>query len=81
MVRSEDPFVACNQYNSYWDSQYQRLALLEFSRDRKSMSVLCRSNSGGGNRLFVKGAPDLLIQRCAAHGNAQSGRSQSWHVV
>ncbi len=64
MARAADPFVACNQYNSYWEQKYSKLATLEFSRDRKSMSVLARSWSGGGNRLFVKGAPDLLINRC-----------------
>jgi P-type Ca2+ transporter type 2C len=63
MARAEDPFVACNQYNSYWEQKYSKLATLEFSRDRKSMSVLARSWSGGGNRLFVKGAPDLLLNR------------------
>lgn len=62
--RSEDPFVACSQYTKYWEGKYIKLATLEFSRDRKSMSVLCRAWNGGGNRLFVKGAPDMLLTRC-----------------
>ena len=32
--------------------------VIEFSRDRKSMSVLC------GSELFVKGAPEGLLDRC-----------------
>ena len=30
------------QCNDYWSSKYERLAVLEFDRERKSMSVLCR---------------------------------------
>lgn len=51
-----------------WRSSFERSATLEFNRDRKSMSVLCRPNSPltkkTGNRLLVKGAPNLLIKRC-----------------
>jgi P-type Ca2+ transporter type 2C len=62
-----------------WRAYNPRLATLEFSRDRKSMSVLCSvpkvysSPEHGtvrikpkrpGNRLLVKGAPNLLIERC-----------------
>uniref|UniRef100_A0A3B4AVT6 Calcium-transporting ATPase n=1 Tax=Periophthalmus magnuspinnatus TaxID=409849 RepID=A0A3B4AVT6_9GOBI len=42
---------------------------LEFSRDRKSMSVYCspaKSAKGPvGNKMFVKGAPEGVIDRCA----------------
>ncbi|XP_076616582.1 sarcoplasmic/endoplasmic reticulum calcium ATPase 1-like [Chaetodon auriga] len=39
---------------------------LEFSRDRKSMSVYCTSSKGdGGAKMFVKGAPEGVIDRCA----------------
>uniref|UniRef100_A0A8D3AWN3 Calcium-transporting ATPase n=1 Tax=Scophthalmus maximus TaxID=52904 RepID=A0A8D3AWN3_SCOMX len=41
---------------------------LEFSRDRKSMSVFCSSNklnrSASGNKMFVKGAPESVLERC-----------------
>ncbi|XP_014902478.1 sarcoplasmic/endoplasmic reticulum calcium ATPase 1 [Poecilia latipinna] len=39
---------------------------LEFSRDRKSMSVYCTPGKGdGGAKMFVKGAPEGVIERCA----------------
>uniref|UniRef100_UPI003AABC4BD ATPase sarcoplasmic/endoplasmic reticulum Ca2+ transporting 1, like isoform X1 n=1 Tax=Centroberyx gerrardi TaxID=166262 RepID=UPI003AABC4BD len=39
---------------------------LEFSRDRKSMSVFCTPAKGdGGAKMFVKGAPEGVIDRCA----------------
>uniref|UniRef100_A0AAQ4RY18 Calcium-transporting ATPase n=1 Tax=Gasterosteus aculeatus aculeatus TaxID=481459 RepID=A0AAQ4RY18_GASAC len=42
---------------------------LEFSRDRKSMSVYCSpaksAKSPVGNKMFVKGAPEGVIDRCA----------------
>uniref|UniRef100_A0A8C9WRB2 Calcium-transporting ATPase n=1 Tax=Scleropages formosus TaxID=113540 RepID=A0A8C9WRB2_SCLFO len=41
---------------------------LEFSRDRKSMSVFCSPNklsrSTGGAKMFVKGAPESVLERC-----------------
>uniref|UniRef100_A0A7N6F5L6 Calcium-transporting ATPase n=1 Tax=Anabas testudineus TaxID=64144 RepID=A0A7N6F5L6_ANATE len=41
---------------------------LEFSRDRKSMSVFCSSNkltrSASGTKMFVKGAPESVLERC-----------------
>ena len=46
-------------------AEWDKLATLEFSRTRKSMSVLCRSKRGGHNSLFCKGAPESLLPRCA----------------
>jgi len=38
---------------------------LEFSRDRKSMSAYCTPIKGdGGSKMFVKGAPEGVIDRC-----------------
>mmetsp|Transcript_11443 Transcript_11443/g.24687 ORF Transcript_11443/g.24687 Transcript_11443/m.24687 type:complete len:1052 (+) Transcript_11443:37-3192(+) len=48
--------------------KWAKEATLDFSRDRKSMSVLVRpqhQHSGGGLRLLAKGAPENVISRCA----------------
>ncbi|XP_047665155.1 sarcoplasmic/endoplasmic reticulum calcium ATPase 1 isoform X2 [Tachysurus fulvidraco] len=37
---------------------------LEFSRDRKSMSVYCTPTKGPQSKMFVKGAPESVIERC-----------------
>uniref|UniRef100_A0A2I3H4L5 Calcium-transporting ATPase n=1 Tax=Nomascus leucogenys TaxID=61853 RepID=A0A2I3H4L5_NOMLE len=43
---------------------------LEFSRDRKSMSVYCTPTrphpTGQGSKMFVKGAPESVIERCSS---------------
>jgi Ca2+-transporting ATPase len=75
------PSVLASANVDSWRNTHPRLATLEFSRDRKSMSVLCEFPKGdypstaasfrrglkprkAGNRLLVKGAPNLLIERC-----------------
>jgi Ca2+ transporting ATPase len=87
--------------NSYYEAMYEKLKWLDFSRDRKSMSVLVRkkeirndtwyteikhrndsiygrmmtdtnnsnlceiiSNPGKEISLFVKGAPEAILERC-----------------
>lgn len=45
---------------------------MEFSRDRKSMSVYCtpanarstRSQDTSSTKMFVKGAPESILDRC-----------------
>ncbi|KAI1385054.1 calcium-transporting ATPase sarcoplasmic/endoplasmic reticulum type [Hypoxylon trugodes] len=54
----------CLHYASSWyESQFPRLATYEFSRDRKSMSVLVQA--GQQKKLLVKGAPESILDRCA----------------
>lgn len=57
---------------AYWSRLYRKTATLEFSRERKSMSVFCRENAdengGGGDgdgavHMFVKGAPESVLER------------------
>ena len=63
-IKSLDPFLMAHQCNDIYNNEYTRLALLEFSRDRKCMSVLCRHHSTGTNRLMVKGAAEMMVNRC-----------------
>lgn len=39
------------------------VSLLEFDRDRKSMSVLAVRGGNGGNVLLVKGAAECVLER------------------
>ncbi|KAL4282059.1 hypothetical protein GQ457_03G035020 [Hibiscus cannabinus] len=48
--------------NHYWENQFKKVSVLEFSRDRKMMSVLC--NHKQMEIMFCKGAPESIISRC-----------------
>ncbi|XP_020591118.1 calcium-transporting ATPase 3, endoplasmic reticulum-type isoform X1 [Phalaenopsis equestris] len=48
--------------NHYWEHQFKKISVLEFSRDRKMMSVLCSRKQQ--EIMFSKGAPESIISRC-----------------
>ena len=50
------------KYAEFKKKEYTKLATLEFSRDRKSMSVLCKDANKDKNVMFIKGAPDYLLK-------------------
>ncbi|TKA50378.1 hypothetical protein B0A53_06275 [Rhodotorula sp. CCFEE 5036] len=63
-----------NAVNSDIESRFSRLLTFEFSRDRKSMSVLVREQAASTAALFVKGAPETVLERCESiqvDGNRQ----------
>ena len=47
---------------AYWASQFHRIATVDFTRDRKVMSVLCTRK--GQEIMFTKGAPENVLERC-----------------
>ncbi|KAK8444243.1 hypothetical protein SEVIR_9G104200v4 [Setaria viridis] len=48
--------------NRYWENQFRKISVLEFSRDRKMMSVLCSRKQQ--EIMFSKGAPESIMARC-----------------
>ncbi|KAF8443599.1 hypothetical protein BGX38DRAFT_1199068 [Terfezia claveryi] len=57
--------------NKYYEAALPRLATYEFSRDRKSMSVLVGTYDRP--QLLVKGAPESVIERCTHALIGQNG--------
>lgn len=50
--------------NHYWENQFKKVSVLEFSRDRKMMSVLCSRKQS--TTMFSKGAPESILSRCTS---------------
>jgi Ca2+-transporting ATPase len=98
--RETDPGAVVQAVNSHYIDGTKKVATLEFSRDRKSMSVLCGSGSaaahapagrqtrgsvkkakkqasGGGNVLYVKGAPEGILDRCT-HVRLEDGTTAAF---
>ncbi|KAK4787617.1 hypothetical protein SAY86_011450 [Trapa natans] len=50
--------------NHYWENQLKKVSVLEFSRDRKMMSVLCSRKHM--ELMFSKGAPESILSRCTS---------------
>nr|XP_056719823.1 sarcoplasmic/endoplasmic reticulum calcium ATPase 1 [Euleptes europaea] len=67
-VRSISKVERANACNAVIKQLMKKEFTLEFSRDRKSMSVYCSpakaSRAAVGNKMFVKGAPEGVVDRC-----------------
>ncbi|SCZ97430.1 BZ3500_MvSof-1268-A1-R1_Chr4-2g07209 [Microbotryum saponariae] len=74
-LASLPPIKRATAVNEYYESQFERLLTFEFSRDRKSMSVLVRHRSASTAALYVKGAPESVFERCSyIHSNTDGAR-------
>ncbi|XAR48434.1 Calcium-transporting ATPase [Bertholletia excelsa] len=61
MLSKQERVSYCNRY---WEDQFKKVFLLEFSRDRKMMSVLCSRKQT--QIMLSKGAPESVIPRCTS---------------
>lgn len=50
-------------YNDHVQKSWKKYATLEFTRDRKAMSVIA-NKKGESNHIQIKGAPDFLLKKC-----------------
>jgi Ca2+-transporting ATPase len=65
-ARARDRAAAAEGACDVYATRERKVALLEFDRSRKSMSVLVAPAAGGAgsNRLLVKGASECVLERC-----------------
>jgi Ca2+-transporting ATPase len=49
------------------EKQWHRIAEIPFESERRRMSVIYRSNNS--NTLYIKGAPDTILELCRYYGN------------
>uniref|UniRef100_H3D1K5 Calcium-transporting ATPase n=1 Tax=Tetraodon nigroviridis TaxID=99883 RepID=H3D1K5_TETNG len=63
-VSSLSKIDRANACNSVIKQLMKKDFTLEFSRDRKSMSVYCTPKNRSMGKMFVKGAPEGVIERC-----------------
>jgi P-type Ca2+ transporter type 2A len=71
-INAMPPHDRLHTVNTFYETISPRVATFEFSRDRKSMSVLTQTGSAG-LRLLVKGAPESVIARCDSVLTGQRG--------
>lgn len=62
-ARALPVYEKLHQASKYYEDKNPLLATYEFSRDRKSMSVLVGNDKQ--QRLLVKGAPESVLDRCS----------------
>jgi magnesium-transporting ATPase (P-type) len=56
-------------YSKYLAQTIKKVATLDFTSERKTMSTVVTGFSGQGNSLLLKGAPERVIEKCATYKN------------
>merc|ERR1719223_1225758 len=69
--RSKEDAMA---FSDHWAAGGQKMATLEFTRDRKSMSVIYSDAATGRNTLYAKGAPEGILERCTGQPQTSTQR-------
>jgi Ca2+-transporting ATPase len=54
------------KYNQILDNQFELISTLEFTRDRKSMSSFCLDKNSKKEIMFIKGAPERIVQKASS---------------
>ncbi|MES1917213.1 MAG: hypothetical protein MHM6MM_008963, partial [Cercozoa sp. M6MM] len=63
-LNSQDNDLRAHATERFWTVRWQKQHVLEFTRARKSMSVLVRNEATHEGMLLVKGAPESVLERC-----------------
>lgn len=65
-----------NAYADLLKSKYETIATLDFSSQRKCMSMLIRGLIPGVNSLLLKGATERVIEKCATYKDRSGAEKQ-----
>jgi magnesium-transporting ATPase (P-type) len=56
-------------YSKYLAQSIKKVATLDFTSERKTMSTVVTGFSEVGNSILLKGAPERVIQKCSTYKN------------
>jgi Ca2+-transporting ATPase len=54
-------------YADYLEQNIKKVATLDFTSERKTMSTVVTGFNGNANTLLLKGAPERVIDKCVSY--------------
>lgn len=57
-------------YSKLLERNIKKVATLDFTSERKTMSTIVRGYNQSGNTLLIKGAPERIIDKCRSYRKA-----------